>query len=112
MFTPESLFIWNIEHLIKYHDNPTPENLFSSVGPLRRILFDKRTLIHLVNRKTRLDIIFTVVDPEIRLGAPQTAPSILKTMNLAEFLRHPLMQFMGADITVKTQSTMCETMPA
>jgi hypothetical protein len=104
MFTPESLFIWNIENLIKYHDNPTPENLFLSVGPLRRILLDKTPLIHLANRNTKLKIIFTVVDPEIRLGAPQPAsssPRILKTMNLAEFLQHQLMQFRGTDITVK-----------
>lgn len=106
MFTPETLFIWNFEKLIQCHENPTHENLFKSVGPLRRILLDHPSLTHLANRKTKLKFHFIIYsDPEMRINYdpnihPST-PEIIKTMTLAEFLKHPLMQFMGTDITVK-----------
>jgi hypothetical protein len=105
MFTAESLFIWNFEKLIRCHENPTQENLFESVGPLRRILLDPK-LMHLANRKTRLKLHFIIYsDPEMRINYdpkihPST-PEIIKTMNLDEFLKHPLMQASGTDITVK-----------
>ena len=106
MFTPEQLFIYNYEKLIQCHENPTPTNLFEAVGPLRRILLEG--FFHNANRnlKPRLKPVFTVYsDPEMRINYdpkihPST-PEILKTMNLKEFLKHPLMQFMGTDITVK-----------
>jgi hypothetical protein len=106
MFTAESLFIRNFEKLIQCHGNPTQENLFESVGPLRRILMDHPSIVDLANRKERLKFRFNIYsNPEMRINFdpkihPST-PQLIKTMNLTEFLKHPLMQFMGRDITVK-----------
>jgi hypothetical protein len=96
MFTPEVLFIWNVEQLLTYHDKPTPENLFSSVGPLRRILLDETPLIHLANRKTKLKIVFISSDtPDL------PRPWMRKTMSLETFLKEPVIHFSGTAITVK-----------
>ncbi|WP_166293817.1 hypothetical protein [Bradyrhizobium sp. 2S1] len=107
MFTPEQLFIYNFEKLIRCHDNPTQENLFESVGPLRRLLLDHPSITSLANRRAQLKFRFTIYsDPTMRINYdPKIHPStreIIKTMTLDEFLRHPLMQFRGTDITVKT----------
>ncbi|WP_420970436.1 hypothetical protein [Bradyrhizobium sp. B120] len=107
MFTPEQLFIYNFEKLIRCHDNPTLENLFEAVGPLRRLLLDHPSITSLANRRAQLKFRFTIYsDPTMRINYdPKIHPSIpeiIKTMTLAEFLRHPLMQFSGTDITVKT----------
>ena len=106
MFTPEALFIYNYEKLIQCHGNPSQTNLFEAVGPLRRILLEG--YFHNANRnlKPRLKPVFIVYsDPTMRINYdpkihPST-PEILKTMNLKEFLQHPLMQSRGTDITVK-----------
>jgi hypothetical protein len=69
-------------------------------------LLDHPSLTHLANRKTRLKFHFAIYsDPEMKLNYdPQVHPStseIIKTMNLDEFLKHPLIQFRGTDITIK-----------
>jgi hypothetical protein len=96
MFTPETLFKWNVEQLLRCHQDPSPHNLFSSVGPLRRILLDERPLIHSANGKTRLKILFISSDtPDL------PRPWLRKTMNLDTFLKEPVMHLSGTPITVR-----------
>jgi hypothetical protein len=96
MFTAEQLFIWNVEQLLIYHKNPTPENLFASVGPLRRLLLDETPLIHLANRSARLKFLFVMEDPpDFPIKRPR------KEMNLDKFLAEPIAYIQGQWVTVR-----------
>src|SRR5438874_9941998 len=97
MFSAEQLFMWNLEQLLIYHNNPTPENLFASVGPLRRLLMDETPLLHLVNRKLRVKVIFVMEPPE---GLPPMERFARKEMNLDKFLTEPIAYVRGQWLTV------------
>jgi len=62
MYTPEELFIRNIDKLKEFLANPTEENLFESSRMLRQLLADEQPLLHQANRNKRQKISFTIYD--------------------------------------------------
>lgn len=115
MYSPEQIFVWNVDGLREATKNPTILNLFSASGKLRLLLMDEHPLIHQVNRKLRMKLRFEVItypdisefmDLPIFLHFSPISPNRAwphterKSLSLDHFLKCQIMQMDGKRLTV------------
>lgn len=62
MYSPQQLFVWNIDQLREAIKNPTHDALFAASGRLRQLIADEHSLLHQANRETKFKIWFVIVD--------------------------------------------------
>jgi hypothetical protein len=115
MFSPETLFIRNLDHLKATLENPSEDGLFESAGLLRALLVDENPLLHQVNRALRLKVSFLVntvipdppgLEPSIRIIAEGISPSLVpkisnEAVNLDRFLKYGVLQIEGEWASVR-----------
>jgi hypothetical protein len=115
MYSPEELFIRNLDALKAILGNPSEQGLFDSARLLRQLLVDENPLLHQVNRAIRLKISFHVntlipdppglPQPVFRQVADGISPSLVpkvssKKVNLDTFMKSPILQIEGEWATV------------
>jgi hypothetical protein len=115
MFSPEMLFIRNLDRLKTILENPSEDGLFESAGLLRALLVDESPLLHQVNRALRLKVSFLVnsvtpdppgLEPSIRIIAEGISPSLVpktsnEVVNLDRLLKYGVLQIDGEWASVR-----------
>ena len=119
MFSPEYLFVRNIDNLKEILKNHSADGLFESSRLLRALLLDENPLLHQVNCTIKLKITFMInptdpdppgtPEPTFRQRADGLSPSLVpkgptQTVNLDGFLKHPILLVNGQWATVRDVS--------
>jgi hypothetical protein len=115
MFSPEDLFIRNLDRLKAVLKQPSADGLLESAALLRQLLLDENPLLHQVNREVRIKISFLVnrspayppgLEPDIEIIADGIAPSLARIpspqeVNLDGLFRQTVLKINGQSATIR-----------